>query len=341
MSPRSVWLLIFLVALSLVGLALWFWPGPGRPPAAGSADEPGLEWVPAEAVAVASVHVEEVRQQNWLVELMNRVAPAEEEADYREFVEATQFDYARDLDRLWLGVLPGASRGEWVAVAVGRFDGQRIESYALRQGGQKVSVGGTTAIVSASGENRPRVALVFLDSERVALAESVSGLEKVLACVRKAAPSVVSEEIRRVRLERFAAGLNAWAMSEDVARWPPGLNAQPEIAAQLQWVAAGARATAGGIELIAEGETRDPGQAGKLRVVLETYALAGRALLSLKDDPVSKALGEILGATSLEQRGNSLAVRATISREALAGLLTVQASGSPPEAGKQKTENRK
>ncbi len=340
MSPRTIWLLIFLVALSLVGLAVWFWPGPGTP-AAGPVDEPGLEWLPAEAVAVASVHVEDLRQQSWLVELINRVAPAEEEADYREFVAATQFDYARDLDRLWLAVLPGAGRGELVAVALGRFDAQRIETYALRHGGQKISIGGTPAILSASGADRPGVAFAFLDAERVVLAENVSGLEKVLACVREATPSVVSAESRRVRLERFAAGLNAWAMSEDVARWPPGLNAQPEIAAQLRWAAAGARATAGGIEVIAEAETHDPAQAAKLRVVLETYGLAARALLSVKDDPVSKALREILGATSLEQRGNSLALRATISREALAGLLTAQATVWPPEAGKQKTESRK
>jgi hypothetical protein len=54
-----------------------------------------------------------------------------EEADYRQFVEATGFDYRRDLD----AVLVQWRQGTALFVVKGRFDQERLENYARTNGG--------------------------------------------------------------------------------------------------------------------------------------------------------------------------------------------------------------
>lgn len=330
MSSRSVWIAVGLAVVALVAAAYWFTQSARQGPVPRT--EVGLSWLPAESVLVASVHVGELRQQTWLTELVEQAAPVEEEADYREFVQATGFSYARDLDRLWLGVVPGASRGEVVGIAQGRVDQQRIVTYARQQGAQRVSLAGVEAYGLERTEPRRRFAFAFLDQDRIAFAETLSGVGRILACVRKASPSVASDAGRRAGLERFAAGMHVWAVDEDVSRWPPPeLSPEPDIGAQLRRLAAAARATPEGIELVAEGETREPALAGRLKLLLETYALAGRVLLSRRDDPTSSALREILAQAALTQEENSLTLRVTLSRMNVASLLTTDSTSLPAE----------
>jgi hypothetical protein len=57
--------------------------------------------------------------------------PGGEEADYRQFVEASGFDYRRDLD----AVLVERRRGTALFVLKGRFDQERMETYVRTNGG--------------------------------------------------------------------------------------------------------------------------------------------------------------------------------------------------------------
>ncbi|NWF83914.1 MAG: hypothetical protein HXY18_08815 [Bryobacteraceae bacterium] len=57
---------------------------------------------------------------------------AAQDPEYRGFVEATGFDYSRDLDRLAVRFAPG---GVWIA-ASGRFDGRKLATYATARGGR-------------------------------------------------------------------------------------------------------------------------------------------------------------------------------------------------------------
>jgi hypothetical protein len=57
--------------------------------------------------------------------------PGGEEADYRAFVEASGFDYRRDLDT----VLVQWRRGTALFVLKGRFDQERLENYVRSNGG--------------------------------------------------------------------------------------------------------------------------------------------------------------------------------------------------------------
>ena len=71
-----------------------------------------------------------LRQTGILEQLAGK--PGGEEADYRQFVEASGFDYRRDLD----AVLVQWKRGTALFVLKGRFNQERLETYVLSNGGQ-------------------------------------------------------------------------------------------------------------------------------------------------------------------------------------------------------------
>jgi hypothetical protein len=75
------------------------------------------------------VNVELLRKTGILEQLAGR--PGGEEADYRQFVEASGFDYRRDLD----AVLVEWRRGTALFVLKGRFDQDRLETYVRTNGG--------------------------------------------------------------------------------------------------------------------------------------------------------------------------------------------------------------
>jgi hypothetical protein len=91
-----------------------------------AADELG-QYLPGGESLVVSVDLAAMRQAG-LLDLLAGSA-AEQEADYREFVERTGFDYRTDLDRALIAV-----RGESVfGLMVGRFDWNVISGYAEDQ----------------------------------------------------------------------------------------------------------------------------------------------------------------------------------------------------------------
>lgn len=323
-------------AVALAGAAYWLRQSAGGLSA--TPREHGLAWLPAASVLVASIHADELRGQAWLTELLEQAAKVEQEADYRAFVEATGFDYARDLDRIWLGLVPTGEGGALVGIAEGRFQPDRIVAYAGRQGGRRVALGGVAAYTIEGSEPNRRFAFAFLDENRLAFARTPQGLEKILACVRRTASAVTTDPARRERLERFAAGNQVWVVNDDLARFPPpGFEREPELAAQLERLLAAARATPDGLELVLEGETREAAQAERLKLALETLGLVGSFVLGRRDDPASRALGEALRTAEVNQQGNWLALRVKLSRQAVAGLL---AAPSAPPAGTSKADKQ-
>lgn len=68
-----------------------------------------------------------------LLHLLTGVTPAGTEKDYADFINATGFDYSRDLDALVGGV---NDRNELFFVLRGRFDWAKLEQFAAAHGGR-------------------------------------------------------------------------------------------------------------------------------------------------------------------------------------------------------------
>lgn len=124
---RSKWLAALVLAAIGAGLAVW---GVGRYRAR-KVDSPQamLARVPTRDAVLAYIDFAALRQVG-LLDLLARSSVAQE-AEYREFVSGTGFDYARDLDAVLVSFAP---TGKYFIVK-GRFDWDKLRAYAARQKG--------------------------------------------------------------------------------------------------------------------------------------------------------------------------------------------------------------
>ena len=220
----AVFILILLIA---AGIGLYFYrhraSEPIGPPGVGSATPPPppslpgiaatappdlLSELPADAPAVGYVDVAALRalKNSPLAGLLGLTSPGPEaDQEYKEFVRQTGFDYTRDLDRaaiaFWphsFAVEPGNGIGEnrVLAIADGRFDQQKIKSYALRTG--KIVPSTNPPVYEVPGN--PTVFFQFLSPTRIAIA-SGNNARRLLADSLSPSPR---DPVMKARLNRVA-----------------------------------------------------------------------------------------------------------------------------------------
>lgn len=299
---------------------------------------PGLAWLPAEAGLVAGVDLVGLRQQTWLVELVGRAThQVQQEAEYQAFIEASGFDYARDLDSLWLGVFGPGEQPLITGVAEGRFARAKILNYARQQGaaanmhrGIEIYRVRTQAPVS----DRPEriFAFAFLDDTRLAFGSDREQVATVIDCWLGKTPAVGSDASRRAELERLAAGQQAWAVDE-LAKWELPIFGEQGFLQGLRTavvqVASGIRVSEQGLAVWAAAQCRDPGQAQRLRDNLNIMLGLARLVLLRQADEGAQGLGKALERLELSQHGDTLEARATLAPETLAQLLGISARSRP------------
>lgn len=121
-----------------------------------------LQALPPGDGPVLFVDFEILRKSGVLDEIAG--SPAAEEADYRNFVEATGFDYRRDLDKAAVAFLP---QGNFF-VARGRFSFDRLARYAQVSGGRCIK-----DVCSLIGSSRERqISFQLLDRRTLAVGVS-------------------------------------------------------------------------------------------------------------------------------------------------------------------------
>lgn len=305
----------------------------------------GLAWLPAEAGLVGSVDLAALRQQAWLLEMMRRATGEVKEApDYQAFVEATGFDYSRDLDHFWLGVFGSSEQPRLTGVAEGRFARVKILDYARRQGAvprrhQNIDI---YEVPPAPPHSPPRssrapaeepsgrgFAFAFLDDSHLAFASDAERVAMIVDCWLGKSPAVLADGARRAELERLAAGKQAWVVDEP-AKWkPPFFHAaesgQP-LAAIVVKIALGLRVSGQGVELAGEARCREPAQAERLRDNLNAMVLLGRMALSRQRNENAQALAQALADLTLTQQGDTVVARVLVPPDKLAALFGVPAS---------------
>ncbi len=323
---RAKQVMVLLVAAAAVAAVLyWAWSSqPARPPALEAV--PGLAWVPAESGLVAGVDLAAVREQPWLVAELRAVAGAQTEStEYRAFVEATGFDYTRDLDQIWLGVYGASEQPTVAGVAEGRFARDKVLAHARAQGARVTLQQGLELYeVQTRTEPAGSFAFAFLDATHVAFGSDARAAARVIDCWQGRAASVGADAGRRAALERLAAGRSLWA-ADDLARWQPAfLRAQKDLQSVVTALAAGVAVSGQGLTLEAEARCREPQLARQLHDNLRIAALAGRLALARQPDKTSQAVGEALGNLSFTREGDAVRAGVLLPPELVAALLGAQ-----------------
>ncbi|MGH9788008.1 MAG: hypothetical protein ACRD4U_04830 [Candidatus Acidiferrales bacterium] len=340
---------LLLVALAAIGGALyWAYVYQGRP--AAPVQLAGLAAVPADAGLAGGVDVASLGRQQWLVDIVKRASgEVEEAADYRAFVEATGFDYTRDLERLWFGAVGATAAPAFVFVAEGRFARDRIHSYARQQGAAASIYEGLelfefrtpppAPVAGAPPQPERRSGFAFLDETHLVLVfgPDTGALRRAIDCWQGRAPAIIADTARRTEFERIAAGQQAWAVLE-----PAKLNlvqlagqaGDPELAELITQAAFGLSASERGLRVSAEGVCREPGHAERLHSTLVVFSQFFRLRLAREQDSESQALAGILSSLELDRTGTAVTARLTATPQALDVLLrppqTQPAPGKKP-----------
>jgi hypothetical protein len=148
--------------------------------------------VPANSSLVAYVDIAELRKAPSIEDLAAIAAPIPLDPDYVKFVNATGFDYRRDLDQLMIAAI-GDGR---FAIADGRFDQDKIDAYALRSGA--IEHGSNRTVYKIKGSQPGHdLSLTFLSKHRIAIATG-GELTDYLQLSRQPLAESVQQRVLRV-----------------------------------------------------------------------------------------------------------------------------------------------
>jgi len=133
------------------------------------------DYAPADSDAVLYTDLAALRGSPLLQPLLSVASNTQEDADYAAFERATGFDYGRDLDRFILVTRKNSANGpsEVLVVGEGRFDKEKIRSYALANGTAEHR-GSHEIFLIKSDTAGKIIALTFLSANRLAISNSGS-----------------------------------------------------------------------------------------------------------------------------------------------------------------------
>ncbi len=276
--------LLLLVAIAYYGYERWG----GRN---GTLRDDALALMPTEASFVFFADLGELRQAPFFSALYSWAPKPEADADYAQFLQATGFNYERDLDRLSVAVLKHGQEASFFAVADGRFDRKKIAAYALRSG-TRFNSGGREIFSVPVNESARRVSFAFLRNDRIALANE-SDLSRILAGNQKGADAADW----RTRFERLGGSPIFAVIRQDSGtgsalskRAPSGLRS-PQLSAlldQLQWITIAGKPDGDRMRVVAEGECNADATSQQLSDLLNGILVLAQA--GLNDSKTRKQL---------------------------------------------------
>ena len=275
MPRRAVVFLLLAIAVSAAVLVYL-----RRGPHAQSAAIPDLiSRAPADAPFLFYADLAALRASPFLTQLAAVAPSPSADREYAEFVRATGFDYSRDLDRVVVAARPGTPTSSTVAVAEGRFDREKIASYALRTG-KKERQNGVDVYVVPGGTPGKTVAFAFLDANRIALADSANLAPVLVPATTGGLGPAMRERISRVSGAAILAVGQVGPVPENV--FPGGVRSDQftNLARSLRWISLAARPESDRMKVALEGECDTPENATQIAGTLDGLRLFGQAALS-------------------------------------------------------------
>jgi hypothetical protein len=307
--------LLVILAISLAGTFVYFRHKSGDPLAIRNEM---LARTPANANAVVFLDLAALRSSPFLAQFFAwapRPAPDEE---YAQFVQATGFDYERDLDRVALAVSRASNGSIFLVIADGHFDRRKIEAYA-RRSGKSEARNGETIFSMAPGGTSQALFFTFLREDRMAWTNDPSAA----SLFRQPDPFAAEWRERYVRLAGtplFAVIRQDSGTASALAQQAPGGFRSPQLAAllaQLQWISIGAKPDGNLLRVVAEGECESETTMRQLSDILGGLLLLAQGGLNGVDtrsklDPhLREGYLELLQSAEVQKvdRGSSKSVR--------------------------------
>ncbi|MBS1839774.1 MAG: hypothetical protein JSS69_09435 [Acidobacteria bacterium] len=249
-----------LIAATLVAIALasgiyfahaqWFGGN-------GNSRESLLRALPSDSSAVIYLDFEELRQTAIPRNLANWKAGANVDAEYKQFVGETGFDYERDLDRVAIAVQNSGAENHYFALADGKFDRKKIEAY-LRKNGNNETRNGRQIFHLTPGIQGRAVSAAFLSNKRIAFGDAADLNAEIEAGRRDAGHAEWTE-----RFERLAGSPMFALIRQDAAigalldtRAPGGIRSPQlvQLLNQLLWISIAGKPQGAGFQTVLEGE---------------------------------------------------------------------------------------
>jgi len=242
--------IVFLVIAASIANRKWR-------PQSGSAREEILSLMPADASTVLFLDFAELRHAPFIAQLYAWAPQLQADPEYAQFIRDTGFDYERDLDRIAIATEKRGQDSVLFAIADGKFDRQRVSSFALKDGTAQRTKGNEVFSVPASGTTK-KISFAFLQNNRIALTND-SNLAIFLEVQKR--PKDNAEW--HTRFERLAGSPLFAVIKQDsalgsalAARAPGGLRS-PQLSIlldQLQWITIAGKPDNDRLRIVAEGE---------------------------------------------------------------------------------------
>lgn len=296
-----------------------------------------LSLLPAEANAAGFLDLQQLRASPFLQQFLAWAPQVSPDSEYAQFLQATGFDYERDLDRVAVSWQQQAAMPWIFAVAEGRFDRKKIEAYGARFGSLKTADGKTLFAVPVSGSQR-KAYFTFLRDDRVAWANDPAYFFQKST---SGSGQEWREHLLRVAGSPIFVVLQQDAVPASVLAQAPGGFRSPQLATllrQLQWISISGKPEGSVLRVVVDGETNMENTAHQLKemlsglVVLAQVGLNDAKTRSQLDPELRRGYLDLLQSADIQQldRGTSKSVRVIL--QVTAKVLQAPQTTPPPVA---------
>ena len=312
--PRKKLLLLAVPTLALLGAFFTWRSWSSRDRDAARADL--LSLLPCDGTAAGFLDLQQLRNSPFLAQALSWARRPAPDSDYEQFMQATGFDYERDLDRVALSINRQSQNPTVFAVAEGHFNRKKIEEYASRFGSLKTADGKTLFAVPI-GESRRKAYFTFLREDRIAWGNDSSYFFE--------RPSHDSPQPWRERFSRVAGTPIFVVLRQDpftasTLAQAPGEFRSPQLATllrQLQWITVSGKPEGNLLRVVIDGESVTESTVHQLKEVLNGIIVL--AQIGLNDAKTSGQLNpqlrqgylDLLQSADIQQldRGTSKSIR--------------------------------
>jgi hypothetical protein len=238
-----------------------------------------LSQVPVGAPTLVYIDLAAIRASSFYRHRTDRAPITVPDSDYANFIQATGFDFEKDLDRVVIASWPqslGEERKKNVVVAEGRFDRQKIHDYAMKNGKIDRQQGHDVFLFPARELNGWN-SLVFLDDHRIAIVEGSSIAPVLAPHAADSAADPVRERAARVNGAAVFAISRVPAIPDNFAAGGMQFAQLASLIRSVQWITLAARPEGENLRVSLEGECQTGTDARQLQSALQMLRMFGQA----------------------------------------------------------------